>query len=158
MDSSVKAPKNGYYQILDISFLNCIVAVNFNMESRGLGTVKTSYFIFMNKWLRSLNNSALIIFSSWTHFIRNLWPEICLPNGFIMVNQRVVFSWTRESLMWASGIQVDFMSLIIQKNRLLANNLKRKSAKGGSHSVSFWTMVNGCLDNNSGWKAEKQNH
>lgn len=106
--------------------VDCIVAVNSNMERRRTGSCEKQLF-YIYRWLRSLQNSGLILFSSWTHFIRNSWPEICLLNGFIIVNQRVVWGWTRESLMWASGIQVDFMSFIIQRRKYIYGLFKEES-------------------------------
>lgn len=107
----VQTLKNKSYQILSIRHAYYTAAVNSDTERWSTGSCEKQLF-YIYGWFGSLNNSRLIIFSSWTHFIRNVCPEICLLNGFIVVNQKAVFRWTRELLRQASGIQVNIRTFI----------------------------------------------
>lgn len=87
----VQAPKNKSYQIPRIAHAYYTGAVNFDTERRRTGSYEKKKLFYIYGWFGILNNSGLIIFSSWTHFIRNVCPEICLLSRFIVVNPKSCF-------------------------------------------------------------------
>lgn len=133
-----QSQKNTYYQKLDISFVDCIAAVN-----SGLGAVKSSYFVLTD-------SSEIWTIQTSLYFHQELTlSETCDLKYSCLLE---LSWWTRKS--FSAGLASHWCELqeykwilcpllFKEKNRFMANNLKKKFAKERRCSFSFWIVTTG---------------